>query len=236
MEWVGPFAPLLHPPIADGGLGPYSGEVGPFGDVAHFARTSEHVVVVPLKSFASAKSRLRDAGTSDVTSMAERLAHSVLQNCDPRPVFVVCESDDVERFATANGAGVIRSPHAGLNHAVSFAYHQLGTYCERVSIIHGDLRFPEGLGGFEPRGTITIVADRHGSGTNILSLPTGLSFRFQYGVGSALRHRYEAERLGIDVETLTDSPWRFDIDVPEDLSVTDANGGPSAPHSLGTTL
>ncbi len=149
---------------------------------------------------------------------------------------MVCESDDIERFAKVNGASVLRSPRVGLNHAVSFAYHQLGPYCERISIVHGDLRFPEGLGEFEPRSTITVVADRHGTGTNILSLPTGLSFRFQYGVGSALRHRHEAERIGVAVETLTDSLWRFDVDVPEDLSVSDTNGGPSAPHSLGTAL
>lgn len=215
---------------------PYSGEVRPFGDAGHLARTKDHVVVVPLRSFDSAKSRLRDAGTSDVATIAKRLARAVLENCGARPVVVVCESDDIERFAIANGAAVLRSPTAGLNDAASFAYQQLRDSYERVSIVHGDLRFPEGLEGFEPTSTVTIVADRHGTGTNILSLPTGLSFRFHYGVDSARLHRCEAERLGVDVTTITDSPWRFDVDLPEDLSETDTNGGPPAPHSLGTAL
>ena len=217
-------------------MAPYSGPVGHFGDVTNIPRANAHIVVVPLRSFDSAKSRLRDAGTSDVTGIAEQLARAVLEHCAPLPVVVVCESDDIERFALANGAAVLRSPRAGLNNAVSHAYGELTTFCERVSIVHGDLRFPEGLGGFEPQGTITIVADRHGTGTNILSLPTSLSFRFHYGEASAIHHRHEAERLGVDVTTLTTSPWRFDVDVPEDLSVPKTNGGPSAPHSLGTTL
>ncbi len=217
-------------------IAPYSGTVGQFGDATKIPRASAHIIVVPLRSFDSAKSRLRDAGTTDVAGIAERLARSVLENCAPLPVVVVCESDDIERFAFANGAAVLRSPHSGLNNAVSYAYDELTMVCERVSIVHGDLRFPEGLGRFEPPGTITIVADRHGTGTNILSLPTGLLFRFHYGEASAIHHRREAERIGVDVVTLTTSPWRFDVDVPEDLSVPETNGGPSAPHSLGTAL
>ena len=214
----------------------YSGPVGQFGDVTYLPRASAHIVVVPLRSFDSAKSRLRNAGTMDVTGIAERLARAVIENCAPLPVVVVCESDDIERFAFANGAAVLRSPQTGLNNAVSYAYDELTMACERVSIVHGDLRFPEGLGGFEPPDTITIVADRHGTGTNVLSLPTGLSFHFHYGEASVISHRREAERLGVNVTTLTTSPWRFDVDVPEDLSTPETNGGPSAPHSLGTAF
>ena len=210
--------------------------MGQFGNITDLPRDSAHIVVVPLRSFDSAKSRLRDAGTTDVAGIAERLARAVLEHCAPLPVVVVCESDDIEQFAIANGASVLRSPNAGLNNAVSHAYDELTMLCERVSIVHGDLRFPEGLGRFEPPSTITIVADRHGTGTNILSLPTGLSFHFHYGQNSAIHHRREAERLGVNVATLTTSPWRFDVDVPEDLSIPETNGGPSAPHSLGTAL
>lgn len=208
----------------------------PVSDALRSALAGEHVVLVPLRSFDSAKSRLRAAGTSDVATIAEQLAGGVLASCRPRPVVVVCESDDIEYFARANGAAVLRSPESGLNAAVSFAYRQLERACERVTVVHGDLRFPDGLGAFEPSATITIVVDQHGTGTNILSLPTGLSFNFHYGVGSAQRHAREAHRVGRDVAMITDSPWRFDVDVPKDLSVTETNGGPKAPHSSGTAL
>ena len=217
-------------------IGPYSGEVDPLDGDLHFAPAPRRVVVVPLRSFDSAKSRLRAAGTSNVASIAEQLARAVLASCKPLPVVVVCETDDIERFAVANGAAVLRSPHTGLNAAVTFAYEHLAHDYHRLAIAHGDLRFPDGLGRFEPTAAVTIVADRHGTGTNVLSLPTGLPFRFHYGPGSARRHAREAERLGLEVVTITDSPWRFDVDVPEDLTAIEANGGPTAPHSLGTAL
>ncbi len=184
----------------------------------HLERIGEHVVVVPLRSFHTAKSRLRVAGAAQVSLIAEMLATGVVRNCAPLPVVVVCEHDDVQRFALANGACVLRSPHTGLNEAVSFAYEQLGPHCDRVTIVHGDLRQPEGLGLFEPGRTISIITDRDGTGTNVLSLPTGLEFQFHYGPHSALRHTEEAARLDVDFETITDSPWGFDVDVPADLS------------------
>jgi 2-phospho-L-lactate guanylyltransferase len=64
---------------------------------------------------------------------------------------------------------------------------------------------------------VTIVTDHHGTGTNVLALPTGLDFHFSYGANSASLHRREAERLGCPVTTVSDSPWRFDVDEPDDL-------------------
>lgn len=184
----------------------------------HLERFGEHVVVVPLRSFHTAKSRLRVGGAAQVSLIAEMLATGVVRNCAPLPVVVVCEHDDVQRFALANGASVLRSPHTGLNEAVSFAYATLQPLCNRVTIVHGDLRQPEGLGLFEPGRTVSIITDRDGTGTNVLSLPTGLGFQFHYGPQSALRHAEEAARLDVEFETITDSPWGFDVDVPADLS------------------
>jgi 2-phospho-L-lactate guanylyltransferase len=84
--------------------------------------------------------------------------------------------------------------------------------------VHGDLRSPEGLGSFNPVEGITIVTDHHGRGTNVLALPTGLDFHFAYGSDSAQLHVLEAQRLGIDVTLIKDSPWRFDVDEPSDLN------------------
>jgi len=70
---------------------------------------------------------------------------------------------------------------------------------------------------FEPADGVTIVTDHHGTGTNVLTLPTGLDFHFSYGADSASAHHREAERLGCRVALVTDSPWRFDVDEPEDL-------------------
>ena len=66
-----------------------------------------------------------------------------------------------------------------------------------------------------------LVPDRHGTGTNVLSLPVGCGFKFAYGVGSFDRHLAEAERLsqaaGLKVTVLEDENLAWDVDEPADL-------------------
>ena len=70
-----------------------------------------------------------------------------------------------------------------------------------------------------PHRSLAIAPDRHGTGTNALSLPLpeAAEFRFQYGTDSAARHRHEAERLGLAVETILSPGLEKDIDEPADL-------------------
>ncbi len=67
--------------------------------------------------------------------------------------------------------------------------------------------------------TIIIAPDRHGSGTNALSLPLPAAgqFRFAYGAGSFAAHDAEAYRLGLDVDIIHSKGLARDIDMPEDL-------------------
>ena len=66
--------------------------------------------------------------------------------------------------------------------------------------------------------SIAIAPDRHGSGTNALSLPwAAAAFRFAFGPGSHARHRAEAHRLGFAVETILSAGLENDVDVPADL-------------------
>jgi 2-phospho-L-lactate guanylyltransferase len=176
------------------------------------------VFVVPLKDFDLAKERLRAGGATDVTDLARSLAVNVLAHCAPRHVIVLSESTVITRFALEQGVEVRESGAASLNEAVQEAYGALGARYERLLIVHGDLRTPDGLGSFAPPPGVTIVTDHHGRGTNLLVVPTGLDYRFAYGPDSAERHRLEAERLGVATSVITDSPWRFDVDEPEDLT------------------
>jgi 2-phospho-L-lactate guanylyltransferase len=130
---------------------------------------------------------------------------------------VLSESDAISEFALALGCEVLRTDAKDLNDAVQKAYGALESRFERLVIAHGDLRHPEGLGAFEPGDGITIVSDHHGTGTNVMALPTGLDFHFSYGPRSASSHQREGERLGCHVALVTDSPWRFDVDEPDDL-------------------
>ncbi|MFC0204919.1 2-phospho-L-lactate guanylyltransferase [Novosphingobium soli] len=71
-----------------------------------------------------------------------------------------------------------------------------------------------------PAGTLGIAPDRHGTGTNALSLPLpeAAGFRFHYGVHSAARHREVAESLGLNAVTITGPGLEKDIDEPADLA------------------
>jgi 2-phospho-L-lactate guanylyltransferase len=66
-------------------------------------------------------------------------------------------------------------------------------------------------------GGITLVPDRYGNGTNVITLPTDAGFQFSYGPGSFARHRGEAERLGLPVRVLHRPDLAWDIDVPGDV-------------------
>ena len=177
-------------------------------------------ILVPLKGFALAKSRLRHGGVDRVDDVARSLALDVLRAAKPRPLFVACETPDVEAFALECGARVIRSPASGLNEVVTHAYRLLGEHYQHLVIAHGDLREPDGLGAFDPLQGVTVVTDDAGSGTNVLALPTRVDFEFHYGPHSASAHQREARRRGLELHVISDSPWRFDVDEPEDLDVT----------------
>lgn len=173
--------------------------------------------VIPLKRFDLAKERLRVNNAASVTELAQELATRVIEACAPRHTVVLSESDAISEFASALGCDVLRSDATDLNDAVQRAYGALQSRFERLIIVHGDLRAPDGLGSFNPTAGITIITDHHGLGTNVLAVPTGLDFHFSYGAHSASRHRQEAERVGCAVTVITDSPWRFDVDEPGDL-------------------
>lgn len=178
---------------------------------------SSDAFVIPLKRFDVAKERLRVNDATSITELAQRLATQVIASCAPRHTVVLSESDEISDFASRQGCEVLRTDATNLNDAVQRAYGALQSRFERLIVVHGDLRHPEGLATFDPGPGVTIVTDHHGTGTNVLSLPTGLDFHFAYGADSASLHRREAERVGTPVRIVTDSPWRFDVDEPDDL-------------------
>ncbi len=176
------------------------------------------VFVVPLKRFDVAKERLRRGGVENVTGLASDLATAVIESCAPRQVIVLSESSEVTRFALERGVEVLESGATSLNEAVQGAYERLRERFDRIIVVHGDLRDPRGLAEFEPDIGVTIVTDHLFRGTNVLVVPTGLAFHFRYGDNSAESHRAEAERLGVSYRMVTDSPWRFDVDEPGDMT------------------
>ncbi|HET9089602.1 MAG TPA: hypothetical protein VFN54_04795 [Acidimicrobiales bacterium] len=174
-------------------------------------------VVVPLKRVTAAKQRLRRAGALDVDALVWRLARGVIEAARVRPTYVVTEDHDVAAFAASLAVETIMTSARTLSGAVTDAYARLNATFDRLMIVHADLADPTGLGDFEPIEGVTLVADRHGRGTNVLALATGLDFRFSYGANSLAHHRLEAQRLGLNCSVISNSPWSWDVDVIDDL-------------------
>jgi 2-phospho-L-lactate guanylyltransferase (CobY/MobA/RfbA family) len=181
----------------------------------------EHVddlaVVIPLKRVADAKQRLRHEGVVDVDALVWRLARGVIEATRTRPTYVVTEDAGVAEFASSLSVKVIMTSARTLSDAVADAYASLGESFARLVVVHADLADPTGLGDFEPGDGVTLVADRHGLGTNVMALATRLDFRFGYGANSLAHHRLEASRLGLACTVITESPWSWDVDVVEDV-------------------
>ncbi len=181
-------------------------------------------VVVPVKSFELAKGRLASIlDGRQRAELAREMAAGVIAAAAPLPVWVVCDSHEVSTWALDRGAGVVWRAVPDLNEAVTTGVDfLLGEGFARAIVAHGDLPLARRLDHLDDPTDphrVTIVPDRRGDGTNVLSVPTGSGFRFAYGSASAAAHRAEAERLGLGVRIVDDPDLAWDVDTPDDLAV-----------------
>jgi 2-phospho-L-lactate guanylyltransferase len=185
--------------------------------------TEAAAVVIPVKAFSRAKARLAEVlSPAERADLSRSMATTVVGAAGPLEVVVVCDDEDVRAWAEALGVEVLWTPGLGLNGAVSAGVDHLSARgVARVVVAHADLPRATDLSVVLGGAAVTIVPDRHGDGTNVISLPTGSGFTFSYGGGSCARHVAEAERLGLGVRLLEDEALGWDVDRPEDLQPED---------------
>lgn len=184
-------------------------------------RSTGTVAVVPVKAFDRAKGRLAGhLSDAERARLARSMADGVLRAAAPMPVTVVCDDDAVADWARDAGAAVVWAPGTDLNAAVGLAVGRLaGAGVPRAVVVHADLPFARDLSALATTdgSEVVLVADRHGDGTNVLSVPTDARFRFRYGPASRAAHREEAARCGLTVREVTDERLAWDVDGPDDL-------------------
>ena len=191
-------------------------------------------VLVPLKAFAASKLRLATVLNDEeraalVRSMAER----VLAAAAPLPVTVVCDDPAVARWAAERAASVLRVAARGLDRAAEEGVRTLADAgYDQVVVCHADLPFATDLSWVADFAGVSLVADRHGDGTNVACVPTSAGFRFSYGPGSCARHIAEAHRLGLPLRVLDDPMLGWDVDVPDDLAPAAHRHGALFPGEL----
>ena len=175
-------------------------------------------VLVPIKDFRHAKNRLSNRlDASERESLARTMARQVLEAAEGFSIHVVCDSEEVVVWAKSAGAEVIAVTQPGLNAAITEAMFEIAGKFTHAIIVHADLPHAKSLDGIASPNAVSIVPDRHGRGTNVLSLPTGTPFKFHYGDGSLFSHMNEAISQGLDLKVLQIPELQWDVDTPEDL-------------------
>ncbi|HXN59120.1 MAG TPA: NTP transferase domain-containing protein, partial [Acidimicrobiales bacterium] len=144
----------------------------PFGSDAEDAHLGNEVVLIPVKAFQQAKRRLGPAlADADRVQLVRAMATHVVSACAPLPVAVVCDDEEVARWASDLGALVMWEPGQGLNGAVRAGVDRLARAgASWVTVAHGDLPRARGLGTLPPFEGVTLVPDRRDDGTNVLRL------------------------------------------------------------------
>ncbi|PLK26200.1 2-phospho-L-lactate guanylyltransferase [Novosphingobium sp. TH158] len=182
-------------------------------------------VIIPVKASAAAKGRLAQALTADERN---HLSQAMLR----RAVKASCAAVGGERVLLVgqspidlpHGVEVLGEPEGGLNAALAHARAEVSRRgATRVISLAADLPLVAredvlALANL-PDAQATIAPDRHGTGTNALSLPLpdALGFSYAYGLGSCELHLAEARRLGLAM-TRTERPGLArDVDEPADL-------------------
>jgi 2-phospho-L-lactate guanylyltransferase len=211
-----------------GGPRPYDPAMSRDADPSHTTGAPAQVLI-PVKAFDRAKQRLAGHLEHQARSrLARKMADAVLAAARPLAAVVVCDDDEVAGWAREAGASVCWTPGCDLNEALSAAVDSArANGVARVVIAHADLPFAGDLARFAGPGTegVVIVSDRHGIGTNVMSLPTDPRFELSYGPGSADLHAAAARAAGLEVREVTDEALGWDVDEPADLQPPPHLGG-----------
>jgi 2-phospho-L-lactate/phosphoenolpyruvate guanylyltransferase len=182
------------------------------------------VAVLPVKSFGRAKSRTALADGDRVT-LAEQMLTEVLRAlADVRGLDgIVVVTREPRAIAVAAGATIVDDPHEAGHSAAALLGIAAARGAQRVLLVPGDCPLLDAaevdrlLADAGPG--VTIVPDRHGSGTNALVLDPPHVMAPSFGPGSCARHAALARGAGARVRIVTVPSLAFDVDTPDDLAL-----------------
>ena len=207
--------------------------------------------ILPVKRFAVAKRRLGAAITEDerralIVAMLRDVLAAISRSRMIDRTFVVTGEPDAAAIAAEHGAATLADPpDAGHSEATLLgidAAMAAGARC--VALLPGDCPMldPRELDRVltgHPERYVTIVPDRHGTGTNALLLAPPDAMRPAFGEGSRDRHVSLARDAGVPHAVEPLDSLALDLDTPGDIvALTTAiemgpGGAPNTAKALG---
>jgi 2-phospho-L-lactate guanylyltransferase len=177
--------------------------------------------VVPIKSVAERKTRLREALSREtITELTDRMVHHVLDVLSRVDAIGTVSVLAAEPLSDWQGRW-IADPGAGLNAALAVAATAVP---DRLVIMHADL---PGLHRDDVAALIVaaetgaaLAPDRRGTGTNAMALRDARGAFFGFGSDSFARHCAAYPRAG----QVRRAGLALDIDLPDDLALAIARG------------
>jgi 2-phospho-L-lactate guanylyltransferase len=189
------------------------------------------VAILPVKRFGRAKQRLSPGLAPDARQrLAEAMVADVLaalSEVDLDGVIMVTAEGRAAALAARHGVDVVQDRQESGQSAAAMLGLGRAVVCgaERALLVPGDCpmldpREVTALLDSVPtcRRSITIVPDRHGTGTNALVLAPPSAMKPSFGPGSRDRHCTLAAKAGVECRVEQVPSLALDIDCPDDAS------------------
>jgi 2-phospho-L-lactate guanylyltransferase len=185
--------------------------------------------VLPVKRFAAAKQRLvagvgKTRRAAIVSAMLEDVLEAIGEARLVEGTIVVTSEPQAMELAALAGAEVVADPDEGGHSGAALAgvarAEELGAEC--AIMLPGDcpvldpLELDHLLTGF-PERFVTVVPDRHGTGTNALVLAPPSAIEPSFGEGSCARHVAAAREAGVPYAVEELPSLGLDLDTPADV-------------------
>ena len=197
------------------------------------------IAVVPVKSLAAAKTRLR--GTLVAAErrglmlwMAERVVRSLRSSGRIAHIAVVTPDPEVVSWAREQGAIPLWQPHEGLNRGLELARAWVvGRRADALLVTLGDLptlaaHEVRALLAYGPGATsaraVVLAPDRDERGTNLLLMRPPALLPFSFGAESFVRHMAISRAIAGEPLVFHAPGTAFDVDTPDDLAEVEARG------------
>lgn len=178
----------------------------------------DNIFLVPVKKFEGAKSRLSKLLTEqERIKLAKYLTLNTLGKL-PGDTVALVNSYDQLNWINSHGYTALYIDASSLNMTLQKTFSAIQDWgYKQLSIVPIDLLAPEKVTLLQSSNKITIVPDNRLNGTNFLSIPSGLNWRFRFGQNSFRKHLQQATLGNYVTRVVFIKGVSTDIDREEDL-------------------